>query len=298
MLRIALLLYLLLILPGCSEVELASHVAKQVPIGDNQRAQQGKFKVGNPYEVAGRVYHPQERYTFTETGIASWYGPKFHGKKTANGETYNKYDLTAAHRTLQMPSLARVTNLENGRSIVVRINDRGPFKKDRVIDVSERASELLGFKNKGTARVKIEVLEIESRQVASIAKQGHDTRGIEVRHQNAYNKKTPPSAAPSQQPTSQTYASAGSYQPISAHTSFPRGNNFYVQAGAFGNRNNALAMAEKLRAFGNTKISETSINGNYLYRVRLGPYLDAPQANEASARLASANIQSPMIVVE
>lgn len=296
MLRLALLLSLILILPACSEVELASHVAKQVPIRDNERAK-GNFKVGNPYEIEGRVYHPQERYSFTETGIASWYGTKFHGKKTANGETYDKYELTAAHRTLQMPSLARVTNLENGRSIVVRINDRGPFKKDRVMDVSERAAELLGFKNKGTTKVKIEVLELESQQVANIAKQGHDTRGMEIKHQYANNNKTIPTRAPSQQPV-QTYASTTSFPQASAHNSFPKGNNLYVQAGAFGNRNNALAMAEKLRGFGNIKISEASINGNSFYRVRLGPFMDAPEAGQIASKLALADIPSPMIVVE
>lgn len=164
----------LLSLSACSEVELASHMFKKATWSGTQETA-GTYKVGNPYTVSGVRYYPREDFRLVETGIASWYGPNFHGKRTANGETYNQNDLTAAHRTLQMPSLVRVTNLENGRSVVVRINDRGPFKRGRVIDVSRKAAELLGFIGNGTARVRLEVLEKESRQIAEAAKRGMDT---------------------------------------------------------------------------------------------------------------------------
>lgn len=165
------------LLSACSQVQLASHVFKQIAPSSKS---QGAFKVGSPYKVAGKMYYPREQYDLVETGIASWYGPNFHGKPTANGETFDKRELTAAHRTLQMPSLVRVTNLENGRSLVLRVNDRGPFKRNRILDVSERGAELLGFKSKGTARIKLEVLKEESLQVAALAKQGHSTNGYEV----------------------------------------------------------------------------------------------------------------------
>jgi rare lipoprotein A len=118
------LLALLVFLGGCSEVELISHVAKTTmpPVRG-----QGTFKVGNPYKVEGRTYYPAETYDYEETGIASWYGNEFKGKRTANGEIFDPNELTAAHRTLQMPSLVRVTNLDNGRSLIVRVNDRGPY---------------------------------------------------------------------------------------------------------------------------------------------------------------------------
>ena len=167
-------------LSACSETRYAAHLAKQIPMPGDQPVSQGKFKVGNPYNIAGRNYYPRETYSHIETGIASWYGPNFHGKKTANGEYFDKNELTAAHRTLQMPSIIRVTNLNNGRTAILRVNDRGPFAHDRVLDVSERAASMLGFKNIGTAKVKIEVLSNESMQVASAAKQGLDTRGYEV----------------------------------------------------------------------------------------------------------------------
>lgn len=166
-----------LFLAGCAETQLVAHAVKNIPWGSQSK---GTFKVGNPYVIDGKRYTPRETYNFTETGIASWYGPQFHGKKTANGEIFDMNELTAAHRTLQIPSLVRVTNLENGRSLIVRVNDRGPFKRSRVIDLSRRSAELLGYKDKGTAKVRLEVLGPESMKIAQAAKNGHDTSGVEI----------------------------------------------------------------------------------------------------------------------
>jgi rare lipoprotein A len=116
----------------------------------------GTYKVGEPYQVAGRTYVPHEDPNYVEVGTASWYGADFHGRLTANGEVYDLKGFTAAHRTLPLPSYVRVTNLENGRSMMVRVNDRGPFARDRIIDVSETVADKLAFTNKGTARVKVE----------------------------------------------------------------------------------------------------------------------------------------------
>lgn len=118
----------------------------------------GSYKIGNPYQVFGVSYTPQNYQDFEEIGTASWYGDDFHGKKTANGEVYDMSSMTAAHPTLPLPSLVRVTNLRNGKSAIVRVNDRGPFAKDRVIDVSEKAANFLGFKNTGTTEVKVQLL--------------------------------------------------------------------------------------------------------------------------------------------
>ena len=116
----------------------------------------GKYLVGKPYKVRGRTYKPRENPDYSAVGLASWYGGAFHGRKTANGELYDMGELTAAHPTLPLPSYARVTNLANNRSVVVRINDRGPFKKGRIIDVSATVAEMLDFKRAGTAKVKVE----------------------------------------------------------------------------------------------------------------------------------------------
>jgi len=140
--------------------------------GGASTAQRGSYKVGAPYKIDGVTYTPQEEFNRTETGVASWYGPGFHGKSTANGETYNQSDRTAAHRTLQMPSVLRVTNIDNGQSTIVRVNDRGPFARQRVLDVSRAAAEELGMIGNGTARVRIEQLETESQAVKEIAVNG------------------------------------------------------------------------------------------------------------------------------
>lgn len=116
------------------------------------------YKVGKPYKINGRWYRPAVDPDYVETGVASWYGSQFHGRKTANGEIFNMNLLSAAHTTLPMPSMAEVTNLENGRRIVVRVNDRGPFAKNRLIDLSREAARRLGFEKQGVARVKVAYL--------------------------------------------------------------------------------------------------------------------------------------------
>lgn len=119
-----------------------------------------QFKVGNPYQdkAEGNDYKPLQQNQYQEIGIASWYGNEFKGRKTANGEIYNPNALTAAHRTLPMPSWVKITNLDNNKSIIARVNDRGPFSKKRIIDVSQEVATRLGFKNIGTAKVKVELL--------------------------------------------------------------------------------------------------------------------------------------------
>ncbi|MGI9417166.1 MAG: septal ring lytic transglycosylase RlpA family protein [Geminicoccaceae bacterium] len=112
-------------------------------------------KVGKPYQINGEWYYPRMVDRYREIGVASWYGVPFHGRQTANGEVYDMHGMTAAHPTLPLPSIARVTNLENGRTITVRINDRGPFAKKRIIDLSRRAAWELGFKDQGTAEVEV-----------------------------------------------------------------------------------------------------------------------------------------------
>jgi rare lipoprotein A len=127
-----------------------------VNIGDPVPKGGGAYRVGKPYAVAGRVYVPEEDANYRAEGLASWYGEDFHGRLTANGEVFDMTAISAAHPTLPMPSYARVTNLRNGRSIIVRVNDRGPYHPNRVIDVSVRAAKLLGFYDNGVASVRVE----------------------------------------------------------------------------------------------------------------------------------------------
>ncbi len=125
----------------------------------------GVYKVGQPYQIDGTWYTPEIDEDYEESGVASWYGPGFHKKLTANGDKFDQHALTAAHRTLPMPSMVRVTNEENGRSLVVMVNDRGPFSKGRIIDLSERAADILDFKKKGIANVKVKFLPGQTRRL-------------------------------------------------------------------------------------------------------------------------------------
>ena len=127
------------------------------------------YIVGQPYEINGRSYHPREDFDYDRTGTASWYGSDFHGRRTANGETYDMNAMTAAHTTLPMPTIVRVTNLDTGRSIVVRVNDRGPFVDDRIIDLSRAGARELGFEGKGLARVRVTVMREASLQLKRAA---------------------------------------------------------------------------------------------------------------------------------
>ena len=127
-----------------------------VALGDPVPKGGGTYRVGKPYTVAGRVYVPEEDPNYRAEGMASWYGDDFHGRLTANGEVFDMTSLTAAHPTLPIPSYARVTNIRNGKSLIVRVNDRGPYHGNRLIDVSNKAAELLEFKSNGVARVRVE----------------------------------------------------------------------------------------------------------------------------------------------
>lgn len=134
----------------------------------NELMQIAAYKVGKPYIKKGRKYRPQSNFSYKAEGLASWYGKGFHGKKTANGEIFNMHGISAAHKTLQLPCIALVTNLENGKMLIVRINDRGPFHKDnRIIDLSKAAAEKLGFKKQGIAKVRVEVMQEKSIKLAA-----------------------------------------------------------------------------------------------------------------------------------
>src|SRR6266436_8234207 len=127
-----------------------------IGLGDPVPKGGGTYRVGKPYTVAGRIYVPEEDVNYREEGLASWYGDDFHGRLTANGEVFDMDSLSAAHPTLPMPCYARVTNISNGKSLVVRVNDRGPYHGNRLIDVSNKAAQLLDFKGNGVARVRVE----------------------------------------------------------------------------------------------------------------------------------------------
>jgi peptidoglycan lytic transglycosylase len=154
-----------LALANCSSGQMAGKIDPRYGVAASARVVEpgepvpkggGVYRVGKPYAVAGRVYVPEENIDYSAAGMASWYGNDFHGRYTANGEVFDMNSISAAHPTLPLPSYVRVTNLANSRSIVVRVNDRGPYARDRLIDVSVKTAELLGFYGHGVTRVKVE----------------------------------------------------------------------------------------------------------------------------------------------
>lgn len=297
-------------LVGCAETEFLIHTAKQARGKDGISTDGGRYKVGSPYQIKGTWYYPAEDYAYSETGIASWYGPNFHGKKTANGETYNQNDLTAAHRTLPLPSAVRVTNLENGRSIVLRINDRGPFARGRIIDVSRQGAQLLGFQKQGVAKVRVDVLPDESRQLKVAAINGS--------HQQIPARASPREAVVSQPlPPAKgqviSIAPATAQAPIRVET-LPRvtepelpqevdvlpvsPTGIYVQTGAFSRLENALRMRDKIYGMGPTQISRFAVSGKEIYRVRIGPLDSVKVADATLTRVLGAGVSEAQLIVE
>jgi len=286
MMRVLVLFAGLLILGGCAEAELAAHTVKQLPLptaSAQPTKHKGYFKTGRSYRISGKRYTPKEVYNYTETGVASWYGPNFHGKMTANGEIFDQNELTAAHRTLQMPALVRVTNLENGRSLVVRVNDRGPFSHGRVIDLSKRAAELLDFKKKGTAKVRLDLLTEESIQVAQMAKNGQSTKGMEI----AANENR-------LRPMTVTETIVG--DSIQKRESVLSAGNVYVQAGSFSSKENAVNLAKSLSVVDQANVETVMVRGAPLHRVRMGPFSDRQQADFVVRKLARNGYNGAQIV--
>jgi rare lipoprotein A len=306
----------LLALAACAETEVVAHAAK----GVGPSNQTGNYKVGTPYQIAGTWYYPAVDMAYEETGIASWYGADFHGKRTANGEDYDMNELTAAHRTLPMPSIVRVTNLENGRSIKLRINDRGPFARGRILDVSRRGAQLLGFDTNGTARVRVQILENESRQVALLA-QGKALPQTAVAAVppppiQSTSVAAPGGATPAKSPDP-TLRAAGpkpgatrevaSKAPTDEEILGPKGKvalvpvhptKLYIQAGAFAEIVNANRTSAKLSGIGPVRVVQVENGSIPLFRVRIGPLASVEEADRALSAVASAGFPEAQIVVD
>lgn len=160
--------------------------ARVVPLGERAPKGGGVYRVGKPYTVAGRTYVPREDHQYDAVGLASWYGDAFHGRYTANGEIFDENSISAASPTLPLPSYARVTNLANHRSIVVRVNDRGPYVGDRLIDVSVKTAKMLGFYDRGVARVRVQYVGraplkgSSDRKLASTMREDTPGAGVKV----------------------------------------------------------------------------------------------------------------------
>ena len=225
-----------------------------------------RSKYGNPknYKVLGKWYSVKKSSAgYKEKGIASWYGKKFHGHRTSSGETYNMYAMSAAHKTLPLPTYVRVTHLKNGRSVIVKVNDRGPFHQGRIIDLSYSAAKKLGVTATGTAAV--EVVALDPKQYKS---------------KQAYQPK---------------------FNNTSALATFPLKPNFklFLQVGAFSSQNNAYELKKRLsRMFKQQQIHSDFSSEKNIYRVRIGPLASIADADKLSVFLNNKGIPTTKIVID
>ncbi len=327
--RVALRLLLVLaggvLLARCSETELASVAVKEIETPPEKPAEAapvpkgGTYKIGDPYQINGVWYYPAEDYNYDETGIASWYGPDFHGKFTANGEIFDQNAISAAHRTLPMPCIVRVTNLENGRELVVRINDRGPYVHNRIIDMSRRAAQLLGFVGQGTARVRVQILAEESRELAMRLK---GIQGTEIVQADAVPRATVQAEtlpAPGSADKPKPVALPASGPPPKAETAPPppppaydppqlakqqvtvvpvKATQLYIQAGAFALFDNANRLRARLSAIGPTTVTQVDAKGQTLFRVRIGPIASVDDADLLLEKVIAYGYPQARIVVD
>lgn len=260
------------VLPACAQLQFGAELAKQ----GKRTAAGGIYKVGNPYKIAGEWYYPRENTKYDNIGIASWYGPKFQGRRTANGEIFDMNLLTAAHPTLPMPVMVQVTNLENGRSMKLRVNDRGPFKKNREIDLSRRAAEILGFKDKGTARVRVKYLH----RAPLYNQRGQLISGDES-DSFVFDKPYTPTRDRyvSAAPITEVETKSLDGQNLPSKKSVLPKQKYYVQLGVFSRKDSAEALRQKLGQIGQVEVSELTSGGRQLYRVRVGPVNSRVDAN-------------------
>jgi rare lipoprotein A len=272
----------------------------------------------NPYTVSGKTYYPlADASGYHERGIASWYGRKFNGKRTSSGEPYDMYAMTAAHKTLPLPSYVRVRNLQNGRSIVVRVNDRGPFLSNRLIDLSYAAAAKLGILGTGTGIVEVVAVRADETgtQVAGVK-----TFPLQIIASAAAAEALPPSQIkaealpPSQTKTEELPPSEAKALPPSpakvevippaAQTSAGE-PKMYLQVGAFTQRDNAVQLRDRLDREAlrpvfvqSTPPSGGAPEGARIYRVRIGPLANVQEGDRLTKRAAQLGVTNAMIVVE
>jgi len=299
---------LISVLAGCGAPSNRANTYEQQ---GRQTAAGGIYKIGTPYEIEGEWYYPQEDATYDNTGIASWYGPKFHGRRTANGEIFDPEKITAAHKTLPMPSVVRVTNLDNGRSLVVRVNDRGPFVAGRIIDLSRESARLLGFKDQGIAKVRVKVLAEQSLRLEDLAKKGmfpqvEGKPNTPMPEFNAVGASDVTFSATSNSGRSNYKAEDGQSAIdllANAHvgeviTVPPIETSIWVQVGAFHSETNAVNVLGRVDKVSAGQVSRINLDGQVLHRVRLGPVNEVEEADRLLGAVFDLGFKGARIVVD
>lgn len=250
------------------------------------------YKIGAPYEIDGRRYTPKADPQHEEIGVASWYGDAFHGKLTANGEIFDKRRISAAHRTLPMPTIVEVENLENGRVIRVRVNDRGPFARDRVIDLSHAAADQLGFTAQGTARVRVRYLaEANLAELAPLPRDAQQAFAGAGRREAV--GAAPASAAGD--PLVALIASAAGAPAAPAAAPVSTGD-LWVEVAAVDDVSEISAMRLFVPGEGPIELHSTSRGGRPVQSLRLGPFISEALANASLARARGAGFGAARII--
>ena len=243
------------------------------------------------YEVWGKKYNVMPSSTgFTQTGLASWYGKKFHGHLTSNGEIYDMYAMSAAHKNLPLPTFARITNLENGKIVIVRVNDRGPFHGDRVIDLSYAAASKLGYRKKGVAKVLIEAIDARSWSAAG-------EQALRRQRQTGETQVTvQPVVKPVAKPVVQQKAKPIGSSMITKQVA--RLPGFYIQVAALSKVESAVDLGEKLKAQLQRMdvLLEQSKNGD-IYRVIIGPIADRNSALLLGQKVVDYGFNNPLLLL-
>ena len=238
--------------------------------GPEEAPRVGYYKVGQPYQINGRWYYPEYDPTYDRVGTASWYGEDFEGLPTANGEIFDKDQITAAHPTLPLPSLVRVTNLENGRSLTLRVNDRGPFVGDRLIDLSQAAARKLGYEGRGLARVRVTFLQLAEAR-------GTPPRPVATASSRPVRPVSPVAATAPEPPRERPVQMASVVAPTPAPPTCPVGPH-YVQVGAFAETDTMRAAMATVGRLWPVRIEPTFLGERAVARVRLGPIADGEEA--------------------
>ena len=306
-------------LGACTTAELAIDMAKKYNKSSQQDAEdqgassvvaQPHYKVGNPYQIAGIWYYPERDLRYDKTGIASWYGDQFAGKLTANGEIFDPELVSAAHKTLPMPSVVRVTNLDNGKSLVVRINDRGPYVSGRIIDMSRAGARLLGFKDEGIARVRVQVLTEQSLKLEQLAKQGQfpllaDAADAPLPQTVAASKpsvnlraKTTRAVAQKPKSGSSAVELLASSRGLEVIETVPIETDIWVQIGAFHSETNAQNLLQTFDSLSPGSIFQINRDGRILYRARLGPLVSVSEADQLLDKILQRGFDGAEIVVD
>ena len=295
---------ILFLLSSCAETELTLHTIKKL-IPAEPKKSKGIYKVGRPYQVNGIWYYPSVNYRYNEKGVASWYGPKFHGRITANGEVFNMNALTAAHRTLPMPSIVQVINLENGRTMRLRINDRGPFIRGRFIDLSRRSAQLLGFEKAGTALVQVTIIANESRKFAINADKKIYRTKLQTREKisftplTGHKKQFKANLGKGLQARKRLKSKQINVKQIVLTSKTVRKKlSIFVQAGSFLHKELAEKMKKLLDPIGQTRVIETIIGNRQFYRVQVGPATSVKAGDELLGLVVASGYPNAQLVVQ